>query len=290
MKGDPVYNSRWKPVIQTSTPDFFTCGEFGIRNSLTGGTGNNGYEDATVLYEKAKEVCVLGCRDAEEETYVTVNPSRITLSSKMDDEQVTIGLDTGVVSVSASGDGVGGNSAGDAGEKGVKKTEKDMRYAALTGTVVHRYMEKLVESRDLIVTEDAIEEILREFSTPVNAEYEEKMREILTKVAKTIHSGGYVQADGSDSDILGILLSADEVYCETPFGYMVAEDGKDLVTNGIMDVVYRDASGWHIVDYKTNLEDEGLEKKYKGQLDAYIHAFQEITGQTADARIYHIEV
>ena len=85
-------------------------------------------------------------------------------------------------------------------------------------------------------------------------------------------------------------MSADEVYCEAPFGYMVAEDGKDLVTNGIMDVVYRDGAGWHIVDYKTNLEDEGLDKKYKGQLDAYIHAFQEITGQTADARIYHIEV
>ena len=329
MKGDPVYNSRWKPVIQTSTPDFFTCGEFGIRNSFTGGTGNNGYEDATALYDKAKEACVLGCRDAEEETYVTVNPSRITLSSKMDDEQVTIGLDTGVVSGSAaskvgSGIEIAGNENeatsetdgrnagneyagvpgadarnenleaaaenGNAGEKVIKKTEKDMRYAALTGTVVHRYMEKLVESRDLIVTEETIEEILREFSTPVNAEYEEKMREILTKVAETIHTGGYVQTDGTDSDILGILMSADEVYCEAPFGYMVAEDGKDLVTNGIMDVVYRDASGWHIVDYKTNLEDEGLEKKYKGQLDAYVHAFQEITGQTADARIYHIEV
>ena len=168
--------------------------------------------DATALYDKAKEGCVLGCRDAEEETYVTVNPSRISLSSKMDDEQVTIGMETGVGRVSAvSKKGSGSESAGNknvgtaetdgrntgnknagvpgvdarnenlevAGEKGVKKTEKDMRYAALTGTVVHRYMEKLVESRDLIVTEEAIEEILREFSTPVNAEYEEKMREHL---------------------------------------------------------------------------------------------------------------
>ena len=325
--GEPVYNSRWKPVIQTSTPDFFKCKEFEIRNSFIGGKKNIGYEDATALYDKAKEECVLGCRDAETKTYETVNPSRISLSSKMDDEQVTIGLETGVVRDSAAGDGVNGKTSdeenkntdaiggsvanknsgvvgvdarnenlgaagenGDAGAKGRKKTEKDMRYAALTGTVVHRYMEKLVESRDLIVTEEAIEEILREFSTPVNAEYEEKMREILTKVADMIHTGGYKQADGADSDILGILMSANEVYCEAPFGYMVTEDGKDLVTNGIMDVVYRDGAGWHIVDYKTNLEDEGLDKKYKGQLDAYVHAFREITGQTADARIYHIEV
>ena len=60
--------------------------------------------------------------------------------------------------------------------------------------------------------------------------------------------------------------------------------------SGVMDVVYRQGEQWHIVDYKTNADGNDLDNKYRNQLDAYIKAFKATTGETADARTYHIDV
>ena len=316
-KKGPVYNSRWNPILQTETKDFFTCGEFEIRKALPQTGQGPEYADATVLYETAKEESVLSNRDAETSTYRIVNPSKTRLSFRMDDEQVTIGLDSSVnvagvgsevaAKTASAGKDSGENDAAGAGDGSVpkktgnggsedyvpgekKKTEKEIRYAALTGTVVHRYMEMVVQSGDSVGAENAIEEILREYTTPANAEYEAKLRGILMNVAKRIHKGGYEQTDGSDADILKLLFAADEVYCEVPFGLKAEEDGKELIMSGVMDVVYCKDSKWHIVDYKTDLEEEGIEERHKTQLDIYVKAFAEITGKKADARIYHIEV
>ena len=263
---EPVYNSRWSVIKQEDMPDFFK--EFEIRDTVTSGTDAE-YEDAVKLYEKANEECVLQNRNAEEKSYVTLNPSKLKLTSKMDDEQITLGMK---------------------GPHEKKDTGKDMRYAALTGTVVHRYMEMLAESKDTVILEEAVEEILREFSTPVNAEYEDTLRKILKNVAKKIHEGGYDQKGESEADILKILKAASAVFCEVPFCYRTEADGKEQIVNGVMDLVYCDGKDWHIVDYKTNLDEEGLDKKYKEQLEACSRAFEAITGLKADARIYHIEV
>ena len=262
--GKKIYSSRWKPLLQgDNTPNFFDS--FEKTEEVQKPEAEEVVSDA--LYQLAEKESALNHREAERKTYLITNPSRIKLSTKMDEEQVVI-----------------------AGEEEGTKKSKDMRHAALTGTMVHRFMEVIVSSKNTIVVEDTIEEILREYALPVNESYEKEMREVLTKVAVTIQNGGYPQKNGSDADILSILLSADEVNCEVPFCFKQEIDGETAICNGVMDVIYKKDGKWHIVDYKTNLEDKGLDTKYEGQLNAYITAFKEIMGEEADARIYHIEV
>ena len=38
------------------------------------------------------------------------------------------------------------------------------------------------------------------------------------------------------------------------------------------------------------MEGDNLDVKYKNQLDAYIKAFKEATGEDADAKVYHIDI
>ena len=98
---------------------------------------------------------------------------------------------------------------------------------------------------------------------------------------------GFEQRHGAPNDILSELLSADEVYTEVPFCY---DSGSNNIVNGVMDAIYLKDGEWHIIDYKTDdeIDPEGL--KHQAQLDAYIEAFKELTGNTADAKIYHIEI
>ena len=90
-------------------------------------------------------------------------------------------------------------------------------------------------------------------------------------------------------DILGTLLTADEVYCEVPFSYKDESDGT-TIWNGVMDVIYSRGGEWHIVDYKTNAEADDLDTRYQAQLSAYSKAFKAITGLDADALTYHIDI
>jgi ATP-dependent exoDNAse (exonuclease V) beta subunit len=57
-----------------------------------------------------------------------------------------------------------------------------------------------------------------------------------------------------------------------------------------MDVVYYKDGKWFILDYKTNADGSNLDAEYKEQLDAYVAAFCELTGENATALIYHIDV
>lgn len=120
--------------------------------------------------------------------------------------------------------------------------------------------------------------------------YESKLEEDLLKVAETMRSGGYAQSNGLPQDMLGTLLSADEVYCEVPFSYLEETEEMRAVWNGIMDVLYLKDGKWHIVDYKTNADGSDLDTRYQGQLAAYIKAFKATIGFTADAMTYHIDI
>ena len=102
----------------------------------------------------------------------------------------------------------------------------------------------------------------------------------------TIRNGGYPQKNAAPQDILTTLLDADQVYCEVPF---CRKSGNEI-WHGIMDVVYYKDGQWFILDYKTNAEARDLDAEYKEQLDAYVEAFRELTGENATALIYHIGV
>lgn len=70
------------------------------------------------------------------------------------------------------------------------------------------------------------------------------------------------------------LEEADEVYTEVPLGMHVAKGDRSNVLRGVIDLVYRDVNGWHIVDYKTDVAEtlddaEALRATYSPQLEAY---------------------
>ncbi len=271
-KNSEIHKTAWKPVKEDSIEDFFEATGEG---ALTERTEQEGV-DSLALYEDAASSCVLNDRSMETSTYSVENPSRLQLLSKVsDDKEADLVMTQEGGEETAQDDSNGG---------------KSHRFPALLGTMTHKLMEMLVSTRNNVDADSAVGEIIREYRTPFMEPYEEELTKQLSDVAKTMRSGGYAQTNGLPQDILNILVSAEEVYCEVPFCYKEdTEDGTSL-WNGIMDVVYLSDGKWHIVDYKTNADGNDLDKKYQAQLEAYIKAFKAITGEDADALTYHINI
>ena len=144
---------------------------------------------------------------------------------------------------------------------------------ALLGTIVHILLECLVNSRNYFDIPKLVESILKEYG------YNDKeLSELLIRVANS-----YI-----NSDLFKKLLNSKEVLCEVPFSY---KKGNTIVS-GIIDLLYLDESGYHIIDYKTNLESDikVLESEYQNQLRVYQKALKNATGLDSDAHIYHIEI
>lgn len=153
--------------------------------------------------------------------------------------------------------------------------------ATQIGTLIHRLMECLVSSRGgYLDLTSLVNQIIEEYRY---YDYKDLLMDVATKMT----SGGYLQKKSSiNQDLLSLLLKAKEVYCEVPFSYQ--KDGD--VVMGVIDLIYKDEDGYHIIDYKTNKNDnvsylENVE--YKEQLNDYVTALKEM-GIEADAHIYHI--
>ncbi|MBQ6532423.1 MAG: UvrD-helicase domain-containing protein [Solobacterium sp.] len=165
-------------------------------------------------------------------------------------------------------------------EEPLPADEKPRRFKkdpALTGTLVHRLMELLVLSRDRLEMSALIDQVVREETADEDYYY----HQLLERVYRQIHAGGYPQPEAPD-DILSVLLSADAVHTELPFSY---RDGQDI-WSGTIDALYSTGGQWHIIDFKTDYEF----KTHRTQLNAYIEAFRQLTGESADALIYHIPI
>lgn len=159
------------------------------------------------------------------------------------------------------------------------------RDAALVGTLVHKLMELLVQTD---ADADALsKQALRSYD--LSREREEKFFALLKTVAQTMKNGGYAQAVGMCADLMSAVKSAKSVLCEVPFCTQDDASALPTVLHGVIDLAYEDENGWHIIDYKTTAEMDGLDEKYENQLEAYAAAFQ-AAGMPADARIYHIGV
>lgn len=266
----------WDPIKENGLPDFFES----ISRDREMAAVEQEQADAKALYEEAEASCVLNNRHMEDATYAMDNPSRLRLKSKLSDEQEEgqisdYELDAGVneQTVNDSQNMVGGHP-----------------FPAVLGTMIHRLMEILVSSKNKVEVTETVNEIIREYRTVYNEPHEETLTKLLLGVAQKMRTGGYAQTNGLPQDMLDTLLSADEVYCEVPFSYKDDTESVQKLWSGVMDVVYRQGEQWHIVDYKTNADGNDLDNKYRNQLDAYIKAFKATTGETADARTYHIEV
>ena len=232
--------------------------------------------------------------DSVRKTYEIVRPSAVKVKGRSEaEEEYLEEADGGDKASAGTGEDVA--AADPAGGTAARKV-KGRPDATVIGTMVHRVMEVLVSSRNQVDAAALIKETVDEYGY----EFAERTGEytlILNGVIDTVRNGGYPQETGTPQDILGELLSADEVYCEVPFAIRTdAEETagsgsvKFTITNGVIDVLYRKGSAWHIIDYKTNAETEGLAERYEPQLQAYIRAVKETTGCEADARVYHVEV
>ena len=210
---------------------------------------------------RAAQECVLDAFPADEKTYRILRPSRFRVLRK-----------------AAEDDGEGAEQPED------DETPEIRPDAALIGTMAHRAMEILVSTKGRTPSADICRMVLSEYS--FSSERAEEYRGIISDVLETVRSGGYTQANGTPADILAETEGADELFCELPFCYHVGS----AIFHGVMDLVYLKDGVWHIVDYKTSADPDDLDAKYTEQLRAYTEAFRALTGNTAEAVTYHIDI
>ena len=253
--------NRWKDLTPELMPDIYRP-----MNSNEGTWPEPGDPvEAKDLYAEAAEKCALNDRKGESASYSLENPSRLSVVSKVSKDK---------------------DIPGSEDEAKVHKNP----FAALIGTMVHKLMETLISTRGNVNTVNIVDGIIDEYKTARLIPYMDKIKDSLTVVVETITGGGYEQGNGVPDDIFNTLLKADEVYCEVPFCYKEESGTGPVIWNGIMDVVYHADGKWHIIDYKTNAEGDDLDIRYQKQLEAYVKAFKQTTGEDADARTYHIDV
>ena len=94
------------------------------------------------------------------------------------------------------------------------------------------------------------------------------------------------------SEIWERAMAAEERHTEVPFAVRVdGEDGVPVVVEGVIDVVYRTADGWEIVDYKTD-DPEGrvdaLVAAYTPQVTAYARQWGKLTGRPVRAGLFFV--
>ena len=277
------YESVWKPLLNNVNDFFYMADCYDPNYTLA--AKDRPKTQAADLYKRAKETCVLNDRTAETAGYEIVTPSRLELDTDIPVEDV-LDLPERNTEWEAAED-ICANSS-----DGITREERGylLSRANILGTMLHRLMEILVNSRNKIPIDDMTIQILEECLPPEEAEKKDIFAKAITMTAENIRNGGCAQKNDAPQDILHTLLAADEVYTEVPFCYSEKQGDQTLVYNGIMDVVYCEEGSWHIIDYKTNYDGEHLDKKYKAQLDAYIKALKQTTGHDADAKIYHIEL
>ncbi len=254
--GTPTAGNAWSQFFDYCNIRFFDV----FRNKNPNVRKARTIIEAEEVYKNAAP-SIFGAEEPAKNSYMIKLPSRIRLKSVLSSE----------------------DDFEDAKEEEVRKQQSN-KNPALVGTIVHRLMEVLVTSGNSVDLEKTIKEICGEYEDAGDTYYSD----ILRKVGTAVQNGGFDQVNGCRKDILSELLSAEERYCEVPFCYK--EKDTDVIWNGVIDAIYKKDGKWHIIDYKTNLEADELDEKYQGQLQAYIRAFKEMTGEEADAQIYHIEV
>lgn len=169
----------------------------------------------------------------------------------------------------------------------VREDEEDYSNKAFVGTLVHRLLECIVTSRNKYDIDKLINQLKVEY--PSEFDYSP----VLKFIAKQFVSGGFKQTSKDvPEDLFNILMNAEDVMCELPFAYL--DDKGTNIISGTIDCLYKDKSGWHIIDYKTNVEGDisTLEDEYRIQLNTYMHALKKFAKGEAiiDAHIYHIDV
>lgn len=157
---------------------------------------------------------------------------------------------------------------------------KDNQESTDNGTLVHKLMQVLVNSKGNISKDSLIKNVLNEFSLD-----DELHKKLLERVYYTMTNGGYPQKFGAPQDLLSEIKDC-ECQCETPYSFKKGNE----IWQGEIDLYYVKDGKYYIIDYKTNSNDKDLDKVYSNQLNAYKEAIKKALNVEAEARIYHIDI
>lgn len=141
---------------------------------------------------------------------------------------------------------------------------RERRDGTAVGQSVHRALDVLVRETD--PTPERIDDVCRQM-----AQEEEAMAHLETVIAMTTVALG--------SETITRARSAEGMWTELYLAAPVEYEGVKVV-DGLADLVYRDASGIHVIDYKTDatIGDHNL-PHYREQLTAYAELMRRATGQ-----------
>ena len=279
-------STRWQPLIESTTPYLAIKPESELQNP----TAVNNERKAADLYEAAIQ------EDAGKEDFISEESFRLQTPSRLELTSVLAEEDSKTEDVEQEPEEKGAaqkNSSRDLNQGDSEPADPfglHHKLAATLGTMAHRLMEMLVGSGFGLSKEDAVREILQEYGGDLSAAQLQVMRDVLLEAGKTMLSGGYPQENGSVQDLFALLKGAEEIYCELPFTYRDDAETPPVIWDGVMDLVYKMDGRWFIVDYKTNADGSNLDAHYRNQLEAYKKAFLAMTGEEAEARIYHMAI
>lgn len=161
------------------------------------------------------------------------------------------------------------------------------------GSALHYMLEQLVKYNGDVDIDELIAGTLLEFGLPSDS------REVFVGIVERFMS----------SELYGRIVSSLERHVEVPFSFRVDKDhglyesyGDDstdgsvpIILSGVIDLIFREADGWVVVDYKSDRvkRDEDysiLESAYMGQLDSYGSILSEITGERVkEKRVVFLE-
>ena len=172
-----------------------------------------------------------------------------------------------------------------AGQVNVAQANND---AGLKGTIAHRLMQMLVNSKGQINKQQMVDTILNEYYLEKGSVYET----LLNKVYDTMTSGGFPnQPDkGVPQDLLKELSGASEVYCECPYSFFKDNKDNKEVWQGTIDLLYVKGGKYYIIDYKTDANTTNIVANHIMQLEAYKKAIKLFNNADAEAYIYHIDI
>jgi ATP-dependent helicase/nuclease subunit A len=92
------------------------------------------------------------------------------------------------------------------------------------------------------------------------------------------------------NDIYQVISQASERYHELPYSSMV----KGTAQTGYIDLLYKNESGWHVVDFKTDAiatkeKRTDLVEEYRGQVERYAVVVKGFVGEAMDAAICFLD-
>ena len=158
------------------------------------------------------------------------------------------------------------------------------------GSAVHRIF-------DYLIKEDPDEQLL-------SLQIENALEKQGISLKRKEELAGIVQKF-KESDLYQRLKKAELKYSEVPFTIniglahplyteLAGQDSRPVILSGTIDLVFKEADGWVVIDYKTdrpkNEKDyPELVEVYQKQIDIYSQVWQEITGeQVKQSSIYFV--